>query len=841
MSSSRDRQHIIIPFAPTTERYKKPSQNIRPKPLPTPSDRTTHGEQLLDAFSLAVDNARVAQAKSGIILAGDSPGIRVRFESMPNVPLKLESFVHASKGIEVLSVVYETTGDEAEQQVVECATVFIPEGQVGHFIERFESYAHELTKHGKRPNQDMVDRIASLRHATLRALWTDAVELFPAPGCSIWWEVWLRSIGGEEVVRFYEYAGLTGLRVKARRIHFPDRVVVLAYGTPEQMVESSNVLNGLAEVRRAKETAGFFMSQPATEQGLWITDLLERIHPPSDDSPAICILDAGVNRGHPLLAPALSTSDCLTVEPSWGGHDHHPSGHGTAMAGLALYGDLTNAMVSSSPVMLGHRLESVKILPPTSHRNEPELYAAVTAEATSRVEVQNPHRARIFSMAVTTLEGRDRGQPSSWSSALDALAAGRSFDASTKGLEYLDEAESPRLFVVSAGNGDSAAVADVLTRGDTELVEDPAQAWNALVVGACTDKIILTDPLLEGYAPASPIGELSPWSTTSVSFANQWPNKPDVVMEGGNGVVDPSGAVLSCDDLSVLTTSHQPSQRPLTITWATSPATAQVARVAASILAEYPSLWPETIRALVVHSARWSPRMKAQLDAETSKRRRARLFRRYGFGVPSLERALHSASSSATLITQGSIQPFDRGKMGEIHLHQLPWPADILRALGAAHVTLRITLSYFIEPHPGRRGWRRPHRYQSHGLRFEVKGPTESLDDFHKRLNENAREEDDGKPSRDADSGEWFLGPEARNRGSLHSDYIFNATAADLAERNIIAVYPVTGWWKELKKHDRSDYGARYALVVTIETDEVDTDIWTPIVHQVALPTEVKI
>src|SRR5690606_13944984 len=137
-----------------------------------------------------------------------------------------------------------------------------------------------------------------------------------------------------------------------------------------------------------------------------------------------CILDAGVNRDHPLLAPGLLQSDCLTVEPGWGAHDHHPDGHGTAMAGLALYGDLTDAMASSAPVTLRHRLESVKILPPTG-ANEPELYAAVTAEATSRAEIQNPHRARVYSMAVTTLDDRDRGQPSSWSAAVDALAAGR--------------------------------------------------------------------------------------------------------------------------------------------------------------------------------------------------------------------------------------------------------------------------------------------------------------------------------------------------------------------------------------------------------------------------------
>ncbi len=58
----------------------------------------------------------------------------------------------------------------------------------------------------------------------------------------------------------------------------------------------------------------------------------------------------------------------------------------------------------------------------------PELYGAITAEATARPEVQAPRRTRHFSLAVTAEDMRDRGQPTSWPAAIDALAAGRAFD-----------------------------------------------------------------------------------------------------------------------------------------------------------------------------------------------------------------------------------------------------------------------------------------------------------------------------------------------------------------------------------------------------------------------------
>lgn len=261
------------------------------------------------------------------------------------------------------------------------------------------------------------------------------------------------------------------------------------------------------------------------------------------------------------------------------------------------------------------------------------------------------------------------------------------------------------------------------------------------------------------------------------------------------------------------------------------------ARLCAAVAGKYPRFWPETIRALVVHAAEWTPRMKQAFSSSGSKSSRLALVRRYGFGVPTLERALCSASNSATLVVQDSIRPFQAGKMRELHVHRLPLPVELLHSLGATRVRMRVTLSYFIEPNPSRLGWQRKHRYQSHGLRFEVKRPTESDDEFRKRINKAALdEESDSRGS--SEPSAWFLGPQARHRGSLHADML-EATAAELAECGAVAVYPVTGWWKELPKRDRSEHGARYALIVSLETiADIDVDIWTPIeATVVAIPT----
>ena len=95
------------------------------------------------------------------------------------------------------------------------------------------------------------------------------------------------------------------------------------------------------------------------------------------------------------------------------------------MCGLALHGDLTIALAASGPVELEHHLESVKILPPGGYPpNDRELYGAITEIGASLPEIAVPKRRRVYTLAVTADDTRDRGSPSSWSAAVDALSFG---------------------------------------------------------------------------------------------------------------------------------------------------------------------------------------------------------------------------------------------------------------------------------------------------------------------------------------------------------------------------------------------------------------------------------
>jgi hypothetical protein len=175
-----------------------------------------------------------------------------------------------------------------------------------------------------------------------------------------------------------------------------------------------------------------------------------------------------------------------------------------------------------------------------------------------------------------------------------------------------------------------------------------------------------------------------------------------------------------------------------------------------------------------------------------------------------------------------------------MNMHRLPWPLTELEALGETPVEMRVTLSYFIEPNPSERGFRSRYRYESHGLRFDVKRAHESERDFRARINAAARDEEEGTRRGGGGDDGWVIGTTHRHKGSLHSD-IWRGTAVDLASRGVLAVYPALGWWKTRPRLERYDNEARYTLIVSIRAPQVEVDLYTPIANQIGIPIDVVI
>ena len=69
-------------------------------------------------------------------------------------------------------------------------------------------------------------------------------------------------------------------------------------------------------------------------------------------------------------------------------------------------------------------------------------------------------------------------------------------------------------------------------------------------------------------------------------------------------------------------------------------------------MATYLEYWPETVCALIVHSAQWTPAMRHQLDhaRQLGLQAQQMLLRRYGWGVPTEEQILFSSDRAVTLV-----------------------------------------------------------------------------------------------------------------------------------------------------------------------------------------------
>ena len=828
----KNRPHFIFQNNGQTERFVSPPSGGGGSDTP-PRDRQTHGSALLhklQQLTPVLEGAVEQQHQAGI---DEGVGLQIEFESFPDVELAFESLARESSGIELRNV--RQDGSKT------FATVFVPDGKLDFFEKRISAYLDQSKDNKSGPaHSKLINAISEIRAATLHALWTDTPDAMPkADAEELWWEVWLPTRGDDRqavINQFRQTAVGLNFRLAPGELYFPERSVLLMYGSVGQMNRSMLTLNSIAELRRAKETAEFFDSIPPGEQPEWADDLVARLTVPAEhrDVPYVCLLDTGVNNGHPLLRYFVSDADQHSVEPVWGIDD--ADGHGTGMAGIAVLGNLADVLSAQHPVSISHRLESVKLIPHDGYYGgDAQHHGYLTAEAVGRPAVTAPHRKRVFSMAITAKDNRDRGRPSAWSAALDRLA----YDVDEQG-------ETPRLFVVSAGNiKDPNAWMEYPDSNSSDAIHDPAQAWNVLTVGAMTQLVRITEPDTEHYTPIAEEGGLSPFSTTSQTWQPHWPLKPDVVFEGGNAAKDGLGAAWMTS-LSLLTTHAHPNERLFTSANATSAASALCARMAAQLMARYPELWPETVRGLIVHSAQWTDAMKRMfLPARgvPSKAQMTQLVRHCGFGEPNVERALWSANNSLTMICEESLRPFKREdgkepKLRDMNLHRLPWPLDELEALGETLVEMRVTLSYFIEPNPSARGVTSRYRYESHGLRFDVKRPLESEDDFRARINAAARD-DEARITKSDNDPSWVIGKKNRHKGSMHSD-IWKGSAADLASRGAIAVYPSLGWWKTRPVLERYDQRVRYSLIVSISAPGVDIDLYTPVASQIGMTVVIE-
>lgn len=817
MSKRTGLSHIFLSGVSSSEKYSSPWSGFSGKRFPSRS-RRTHARQLIANIS------SVVQEEKERVAANNLSGTTIEIVGKSGYDLKIDSLENKRKGVELLNVRTLPNNEQA-------ATVYLPKENINYFSVKVNEYKDKdkvnRNKNTSKPaNNDLVRSIEAFRVSTVRAFYTDDLSFFPKDeNEKRWWEIWINS-DDDNIQKYLSSLQQKNIKFNSKYLKVANIVIFAVFASLSDLAEQVKSQVRIREIRIGRDVVYDFYKMKGNEQKEWVDDLNKRLNLPSEASPFISILDTGVNRLHPLISPVLDVKDWHTVVVGKGPDDTHS--HGTAMCGLAIYGKIDDALQSKNNVNVPAKIESVNIFQTTG--SDLEVFGNVTKEAIGKLEATRPDVDRVVCLAISYPGYKHHGKPSSWSAAIDEIAVGN----------YLGR---PLLFIVAGGNIADNPL-DYPNDGQVASIHDPAQSWNAVTVGYFAHKNQITEKEFENWTAIAPVGGLGPTATSSLTWnQKKWPIKPDVVLDGGNFAInEKKDEALDLHSLQLLTLSHESPKRHFHVTGESSAAAALLSRMAAEIYRQYPGKWPETVRALLIHSARWTSEMMSMYSVDT-KRARENLLRMVGYGVPNLTDALNSVSNDLALVIEDTIFPFTTdGKMNELRIHKLPWPRQELEKLGGVPVTMKVTLSYFVEPDPSDRGWDYKYQYRSHGLRFEVKKPDETDIAFKARINKASRAEEDDS-SYEGDSEKWYFGHKIRSKGSVHSDYWVNGTAAELALREYIAIFPTSGWWKIKEKDRNHERSARYSLVISISTPDETIDLYNMVetVVSVSAPVSIEI
>ncbi len=395
---------------------------------------------------------------------------------------------------------------------------------------------------------------------------------------------------------------------------------------------------------------------------------------PDANAPGVVVLDSGLATGHPLLAPAVGDSQSFL--PDEEASDEH--GHGTHVAGLALYGDFESNRKSGQFVPC-LRLFSGRIL---DRNNEySTTFIENRIEKAVRYFVDN-YQCRVFNLSIGDCNKPYMGgHLKGLSLTLDSLSR-----------------ELGVLFVVAVGNHsvgeespDGLEWRDKYPRyllEDAWKIIEPAPALNVLTVGSLArhERTFSSQhyPLDPAEIPIAKPEQPSPFTCHGESVDGAI--KPELMAYGGNWAINTrAGANHLLDEgsgLGVISTHHQFAEgHPFAIDSGTSMAAPQVAHLAAAILVEHPEADPDFIRALLVaHAA--VPDPSSDLLSDKNERRKV-----CGYGQINPDALLRSREDAVTL------RATDRITNKRHHFYEVPVP-DAFTSRGKRTREISVALAY---------------------------------------------------------------------------------------------------------------------------------------------------
>ena len=444
--------------------YKPRRQGFAVKELPK-RDRQGHADLIKSCYETAVKNSISILEERERRGMPSANGIYVDLEMQHNF---VQDQYAEREGATIMKV-----SPQREDGNVD-VTVFVKKEKKDWLSKKAEAYKRQDTAKGHPKFATTVVPIENVVTADIYSLYTSADEFNAIPDNLIsQYEVWINIDSSYNSEKVKLTLCSIGFGVNDHPLDFESVAIWLVSGTKSQLQELPYALDFIEGVRPYRQPS--ILVGDKENNRLW-SSLLASAAPLAidDNSVRVGLLDSGVNNSHELLSAALPDDRMSTAINVQDSIDH--SFHGTDMAGLILYGDLTDVVYQRREIEpVTHVLSSVKIFE-NGHKTDKDLYGAVIEDSINQA---TDFGASIHCMAVTDDDSYD-GTATSSSAALD--------------MSIYNNGNCDRLVVVSAGNIESLNLysKDYLESCKANAVQSPAQAWNALTVGAYTTMDIVT-------------------------------------------------------------------------------------------------------------------------------------------------------------------------------------------------------------------------------------------------------------------------------------------------------------------------------------------------------------
>jgi len=499
------------------------------------------------------------------------------------------------------------------------------------------------------------------------------------------------------------------------------------------------------------------------------------IEPPPGEASVIGIIDSGISAGHPLLAGAVAGS--LGVPPALGDDDER--GHGTPVAGIAIYGDLRQHL-ENNLFNARFRVASAKVVNRDGQFDNEELVPS-QMEAAIR-HLHREYGCRVINISLGDIRHPVRTKPSSWAATLDDLA--RELDL----VIVVTTGNTTRALVDGHGDNIVNAYPDFLF-DETNRILEPASAINAVTVGsvAHSNGMSELDEDLVGVRPIAQSGQPSPFTRVGPGIRRMM--KPDFVDYGGTAIFDgPTQTVMAGErrpSAGILSLYHRYLDQLFTSRSGTSFASALVAYKAALVRETYPAASANLVRALLAIGAE-IPIAAIECLNNREDESQSNLL---GLGVINIERALASDDSRVVLYREDAL-PVDR-----FAVYEVPIPESFQITRGKRHI--KVALAF--DP---------PVRH----TRFDYAGITMSFsllrgtaaEDVLKHFRKWQKAEGPAFRIHDRFKCPMVPGPQRRERGTLQcATYIAERNIAGYGDRYFLAIQCEGGWATNLVGEQR--------------------------------------